>query len=76
MLQIWCLDVEGSSEYYSASELVLVNWADFSSRHGDWGRELVMYLARKRSGLTLRGIGTAIPHPAYPAGWWPGYACP
>ena len=37
-----------------------VNWADFSSRHGDWGRELVMYLARKRSGLTLRGIGDAL----------------
>ena len=35
-------------------------WADFSGRHGDWGRELVMYLARKRSGLTLREIGDAL----------------
>ena len=36
------------------------SWADFSNRHGDCGRELVMYLARKRSGLTLRGIGDAL----------------
>lgn len=27
---------------------------DLSNRHEDWGRELVMYLAQKRSGLTLR----------------------
>ena len=32
-------------------------WKQFSQRHGDWGRELVLYMARKRSGLTLRQIG-------------------
>lgn len=32
-------------------------WGEFSCRHGDWGRELVLYLARKRSGLTLKEIG-------------------
>jgi putative transposase len=32
-------------------------WIDFSRKHGDWGRELVLYLARKLSGLTLRQIG-------------------
>ncbi|MBU1695096.1 MAG: transposase [Verrucomicrobia bacterium] len=36
------------------------SWADFSNRHGDWGRELVLYLARQRSGLTLREIGVAL----------------
>lgn len=35
-------------------------WSEFSNRHGDWGRELVLYLARQRSGLTLQEIGTAL----------------
>jgi len=34
-------------------------FAEFSERYGDWGRDLVLYLARKRSGLTLREIGEA-----------------
>jgi hypothetical protein len=34
-------------------------WAQFSNRHGDWGRELVLYLVRRRSGLTLGEIGQA-----------------
>jgi putative transposase len=34
-------------------------WSEFRDRHGDWGRDLVLYLARKRSGLTLREIGAA-----------------
>ena len=29
----------------------------FNRRYGDWGRALVLYLARKCSGLTLREIG-------------------
>ena len=32
-------------------------WTEFSTRHGDWGRELVLYLVRRRSGLTLGQIG-------------------
>ena len=35
-------------------------WAAFAQRHGDWGRELALYLARKRSGLTLREIGAGL----------------
>ena len=35
-------------------------WAEFAQRHGDWGRELVLYLARQRTGLTLKEIGTAL----------------
>ncbi len=35
-------------------------WEAFRNRHGDWGRDLVLYLARKRSGLTLREIGGKI----------------
>ncbi len=34
-------------------------WAVFSQLHGDWGRELALYLARKRTGQTLRQIGEA-----------------
>ena len=36
------------------------SWEQFSQRHGDWGRELVLYLARQRSGLTLRQIGAGL----------------
>ena len=32
-------------------------WFEFRRRYGDWGRGLVLYLARKRCGLTLREIG-------------------
>ena len=33
------------------------DWNSFSNKHGDWGRSCVLYLARKRSGCTLREIG-------------------
>ena len=36
------------------------SWAEFANRHADWGRELVIYLARKRTGLTLKQIGEAL----------------
>ena len=32
-------------------------WGEFRDEHGDWGRDLVLYLARRRSGLSLRAIG-------------------
>ena len=32
-------------------------WSEFADRHGDWGRELALYLARRRCGLTLGEIG-------------------
>ena len=41
------------------------SWEEFAQRHGDWGRELVLYLARKRSGLTLRQIAEALGEPHY-----------
>jgi len=31
-------------------------WASFCERHGDWGRDAVLYLARQRSGLTYPEI--------------------
>jgi hypothetical protein len=37
-----------------------MKWGAFSERHGDWGRDLVLYLARKRSGLTLRQISDGL----------------
>lgn len=36
------------------------SWSDFAERHGDWGRDLALYLARKRSGLTLQQIGAKL----------------
>lgn len=33
------------------------SWEAFKDRHGDDGRDLTLYLARRRSGLTLREIG-------------------
>ena len=41
------------------------SWETFAQCHGDWGRELVLYLARKRSGLTLRQIGEALGEKQY-----------
>jgi hypothetical protein len=35
-------------------------WARFRDRHGDWGRELAMYLGRKAAGLPLRQLGSAV----------------
>jgi hypothetical protein len=32
-------------------------WKDFRDRHGDWGRDMVLLLARRRSGLTLAELG-------------------
>ena len=34
-------------------------WSEFRGRRGGWGRALVLYLARERSGLTLRELGAA-----------------
>ncbi len=41
------------------------SWASFRHRHGDWGTAMVLYLARMRSGLTLRQIGDAAGGMAY-----------
>lgn len=35
-------------------------WSDFRDRHGDWGRDLVLYVARRRAGMTLKGLGQAV----------------
>ena len=32
-------------------------WADFADRYGDWGRDLALWIAHRRSGLTLRELG-------------------
>jgi hypothetical protein len=32
-------------------------WDQFRSRHGDWGRDLALYLGRKKGGLKLRELG-------------------
>lgn len=32
-------------------------WEDFVNRHGDWGRDLALYVGRSRCGLTLKELG-------------------
>ena len=32
-------------------------WIEFRDRHGDWGRDLALYLARRHCGLTLAELG-------------------
>jgi putative transposase len=32
-------------------------WVDFRDRHGDWGRDLILWLARRTTGLTLKELG-------------------
>jgi putative transposase len=34
-------------------------WADFSARHGDWGRDAALWLGRRRGRLTLAQLGQA-----------------
>jgi len=34
-------------------------WSEFRDRHGDWGRDLALYLGRRHSGLTLRQLAEA-----------------
>jgi len=34
-------------------------WDQFRNRHGDWGRDLALYLGRSESGLKLRQLGEA-----------------
>jgi hypothetical protein len=33
------------------------NWEDFRDRHGDWGRDMVLYLGRKVCGMPLKALG-------------------
>ncbi len=35
-------------------------WERFRGRQGDWGRDMVLWVARKRCGLTLRELGKAV----------------
>ena len=32
-------------------------WEQFADRYGDWGRDLALWIARRRGGLTLRELG-------------------
>jgi hypothetical protein len=32
-------------------------WAGFVKRYGDWGRDLALWIAHRRGGLTLRELG-------------------
>lgn len=35
-------------------------WDAFRDRYGDWGRDLVLYLGRKKCGLKLKELGAAV----------------
>jgi len=35
-------------------------WIEFRDRHGDWGRDLALYMARRRCGMTLKELGQAV----------------
>lgn len=35
-------------------------WEEYMERHGDWGRELAMYLGRRWGRMKLREIGRAV----------------
>jgi len=36
------------------------DWNAFRDRHGDWGRDLALWCARKHTGLTLRELGAKV----------------
>jgi hypothetical protein len=35
-------------------------WQAFAGRHGDWGRDLALLVAREWTGMTLRELGQAV----------------
>ena len=35
-------------------------WCTFAERHGDWGRDLALGVARVCTGLTLKALGQAV----------------
>ena len=35
-------------------------WGTFAERHGDWGRDLALGVARACTGLTLKALGQAV----------------
>ena len=35
-------------------------WEEFRDRHGDWGRDLGLYLARKHGGMKLKELGESV----------------
>ncbi|MEI8197724.1 MAG: transposase, partial [Phycisphaerae bacterium] len=43
------------------------SWEQFRDRHGDWGRDVALWLGRRHSGLTLQELGHAAGEMAYPA---------
>jgi hypothetical protein len=46
--------VEGSGECGGGER-----WEQFAERHGDYGRNMVLCMARENTGLTLRELGEA-----------------
>jgi chromosomal replication initiation ATPase DnaA len=68
---IWsCREIRGSqaegnqSEIRGNQEIIEVveelkgeQWESFRERHGDWGRDLVLTLARQNCGMKLRELG-------------------
>ena len=43
----------------TVQELKQEKWAAFRDRHGDWGRDLALYLGRRECGLSLCELGLA-----------------
>lgn len=42
-------------------------WEQFRDRHGDWGRDAAMWLARRHCGMTQAELAAAVGGLAYPA---------
>ena len=42
-------------------------WEQFRDRHGDWGRDVALWLGRRHCGLTLQELGHAAGGVSYPA---------
>ena len=42
-------------------------WEKFHDRHGDWGRDVALWLGRRHCGLTLQELGEAAGGVSYPA---------
>jgi putative transposase len=62
-----CPQVQGLVERPDFSRVMSVveevkgeSWEEFVNQHGDWGRDLALYLGRKECGLSLRDLGKEV----------------
>jgi len=53
----WRREVRWSEVVQAVEQIKRESWAAFVNRYGDWGRDLALWIARRRGGMSLRELG-------------------